>query len=373
MNQRDRERPRVVVVAQAAPAQGGIASFAHLLVDDDGLNERFDMELLNTTRQAVRRAGTFTVANLWHAIVDSVRVFRAARGADVVHVQTALVPTLPLLRAIALCTAARLGGAHVLCHVHSGRVNSGRAEAFTPGPTMRRLLGGVRVAHRVLTCADAGTATLARLLPGLRVETVDNAVDVDAFPVPQRQHDGPVRLLYVGTLSRRKGLADLAEALGLLRARRPDGWTIEIVGGAAEVGEGEAAELRATVIAAGFGDGLVGPQPGAEVRKRLATADVFVQPSHWEGQSIALLEAMASGLAVVATPVGAAPDVLRDGVDGLLVEPHDPAGLASALDKLIGDGDLRRRFGASARKRIEDGHDIAHLRARMAAIYSSRG
>lgn len=368
----NRGRPRIVVVAQAAPAQGGIASFAHLLVDDPELNERFDMTLLNTTRKAVRRAGTFTVANLWHAIVDTVRTFTAARRADVVHVQTALVPMLPLLRALALVAAARIGGAKVLCHVHSGRVNSGRAEAFTPGRVTRTFIGGLRAADRVLTCADAGTSTLLTVVPGLDVETVDNAVDLSLFAeADPGESAGDVRLVYLGTLSRRKGLGDLADALRLLRERRPSGWTIEVVGGAAEVGEAEAGELRAAMTAAGFGDSFVGAKPADEVRRLLAAAHVFVQPSHWEGQSIALLEAMATGLAVIATPVGAVPDVVRDGVDGLLVDPHDVRGLADGLDQLIGDAALRASLGASARRRIADGHDLTHLRDRMTQVYES--
>lgn len=363
-------RPRVVVVAQASPAQGGIATFAETIVGDEELQRRFEVVLYNTTRRAVRKAGTFTLSNLWHAVQDSVGVFRAARQARIVHIQTALMPLLPLVRALALCAAARLGGARVLCHVHSGRVNSGRAEAFTPTRLVGFLIGRLTLAHRVLTCANAGTATLRALVSGVPVETVDNAVDVATFSARNRDA-APVRVLYVGTLSRRKGLGDLSEALPALRDELGDRWTLEIVGGAAEVGEAEAEELRQAVRDAGFGESLVGPLGAAAVRSRLAASDVFVLPSHWEGQPIAILEAMASGLAVVATTVGAVPDVIRDGREGLLVEPHDCDGLAAALRKVITDGDLRRRLGEAARARAAAHHDIANLRARLTAIYES--
>lgn len=361
-------RPRVVVVAQASPAQGGITSFAETIVAAPGALADFDMVLLNTTRQAVRVGGEVSAANVRHAVTDAWRVFRAARQADVVHVQTALMPLPPLLRAIALCAAGRLGGARVLCHVHSGRVNSGRTEAFDPGRLTRALLHGLAVAHGVLTCANLGTATLRRLVPGVPVETVDNAVDVDAFR-PQPGEPGEVVVLFVGTLSQRKGLADLIEAARLLVERGVEGWRLMVVGGANEVGDAEADALRAAGAAAGVSDAFVGPLAGQALRDRIASAGVFVLPSHWEGQPIALLEAMASGVPVVATTVGAVPDVVRDGVDGLLVEPHRPHELADALHGLIKDEAERGRLGASARARVVERHGLDTLGGRLAEVY----
>lgn len=361
-------RPRVVVVAQGPPARGGISSFATTLVDDPGLGRDFAMTLLNTCRTAERRAGTWSLENLLHAVQDAVRTFRAARRADVVHVQTALMPLLPLARALALCVAGRLGGAAVLCHVHSGRVNSGQAEAFDPRPHVRLLLRGLAVADGVLTVSRAGAAALRPLVPGTLVEDVDNAVDVGSFPVAPLAGDPPT-LLYVGTLSRRKGLADLMDALALLAARGAPAYRLQVVGGSAEVGEEEAEELRAAVRAGGHEPALLGSRSGEQVREHLRQADVFVLPSHWEGQPIAILEAMATGLPVVVTAVGANPDVVRDGVDGLVVPSHDPAALADALERVLRDADLRRRMGASARERAAERHDTAVLRQRMAALY----
>jgi len=362
-------KPRVVVIAQAAPAQGGIASFAKSIVDDPSLGGDFDLELLNTTRQAVRVGGAPTAGNARNAIVDAARAYGASRRADVVHLQTALVPALPLLRALAICGAARLGGATVLCHVHSGRINSGRAEAFTPGPAMRVLLRGLRVADGLLTCADLGTATLRRVVPGVPVETVNNAVDVASFVPSSGGASAPVRLLFLGTISRRKGVLDLVTAIRLLQERGVGGWELDVVGGAAEVGEEEAGSLREAFVAAGLGSSLLGPLHGPALNSRLTAADVFVLPSHWEGQPIAMLEAMATGLPIVATRVGAIPDVVGHEVEGLLVEPHEPEALADVLERLITDGELRQRLGAAARRRVEAEHDTVHLSRRLSDIY----
>lgn len=362
------DRLSVVVVAQGPPARGGISSFATTLVSDAQLARTMDVTMLNTTRRAEREAGAWSIENARNAVRDVVRTYRAARHADVVHVQTALMPALPLIRALSLCAAARLGGAAVLCHVHSGRVNSGQAEAFTPSPVIRALLRMLSVTDGVLTVSRAGSAALAPLVGSTPVDVVDNAVDVAAF-LPAELAGDPPTLLYVGTLSRRKGLTDLVEALRLLEQRGPLPYRLLVVGGSAEVGEDEAQELRDALVQAGKADALLGSLSSEQVQAHLQAADVFVLPSHWEGQPIAILEAMASGLPVVVTSVGANPDVVRDGIDGLVVPPHCPEALAEALERLLSDVGLRRKLGASARQRAAEHHDTAHLRARMAGLY----
>jgi len=359
---------RVVVVARAAPAQSGISSFVETLMADEALRGEFAMVLLNTTRKAERRSGRLSVHSALEAVVDAARTFRAARQAEVVHLQAAMWPGLALVRALAICGAGRLAGARVLCHVHSGEINSGREEAFAPGPLARLLLRSLALVDAVLTVSDPGTRVLRRLVPGGRIETVDNAVRAEDFAPARLDGDRP-RLLFVGALCHRKGVTDLVAALCLLRDRGVDRWDLEIVGGAAEVGEEEAESLRDVVRAAGWGNALTGVQRGAVLRERFRSADVFVLPSLAEGQPMVILEAMASGLPVVATRVGAVPDMVRDHIDGILVEPGEVAALAAALEELIGSPDLRKRMGASARARAEERFDVARLRRQMAGHY----
>ena len=361
-------RLRVVLVGQAAPARGGIASFMANLLGDQELSVEVDFRLLNVTRAAERAAGTWSLANARHAVEDAARTFRAAREADVVHLQTALLPVLPLLRALLMCGAARLAGAGVICHVHSGRLNSGRVEAFQGTSLYRLLLRGLRMSgHRVLTVAAPGEQALRAAVPGLSVATVHNAVDVGAY-TPADPSVQPPTAVYVGTLSRRKGMHDLVSALELLRERGVE-LPLAVVGGGHEVGAQEADELRDRVRASGLPIRLLGSLSPAEVVQALRSAQLFVLPSHWEGQPIAILEAMASGLPVVVTAVGANPDVVRDGVDGLVVDSHAPEALAAALETLVGDPALRARMGADARARAEKGYDLPVLARRMLQEY----
>lgn len=363
-----RRRPRVVVVAQARPALGGIPTFAELIVDDPRIGAAAEVTLLNTTRRAVREAGNLSAENVRNAVQDTWRVYRSGRAADVVHLHVAPGRLFPLARTLALCAAARASGAGVLCHVHSARINGAGADGFDPGPLFRLLLRRLALVDAVLTVSEAGTRTLRRLVPAARVETMDNAVDVQAFAtaVPERS---PAVLLFVGTLSVRKGLLDLFEAVRQLTSP-PGTWELVVVGGAAEVGEREAEQVREAARAAGLGASLVGQRHGEELRRTYASASALVLPSHWEGQPMVILEAMASGLPIVSTRIGAIPDVVRDAVEGVLLDARDVPGLAAALDRVISSPDDRARWGAAARERALGHHDVPVLARRLATLYA---
>jgi glycosyltransferase involved in cell wall biosynthesis len=92
--------------------------------------------------------------------------------------------------------------------------------------------------------------------------------------------------------------------------------------------------------------------PEEDVIHALRTHDVLLWPSTYEGFGLVLIEAMSQRLAVVATPVGCAATIVRDGDNGLLVPARDPQALASAAVRLMHDPDLRRRLGAAAREAV---------------------
>jgi glycosyltransferase involved in cell wall biosynthesis len=109
----------------------------------------------------------------------------------------------------------------------------------------------------------------------------------------------------------------------------------------------------------------------ADVPKILAALDLFVLPSLWEGMPNAVLEAMAAGLPVVATAVGGTPEVVMDGVTGLLVPPQDPSALAQAIERLLRDPDLRRTMGRAGRRRVEQHFDVRETVRQVEDLYET--
>ena len=112
---------------------------------------------------------------------------------------------------------------------------------------------------------------------------------------------------------------------------------------------------------------FLGPRP--DVPDLLNAMDIFVLPSYSEGMSLALLEAMAAGLPVIATAVGGTPEVVTDGENGLLIPPRDAEALAGALERLLADPALAQHLGANARAHVREHFSLDRLGREINRIY----
>ncbi|MEM9561884.1 MAG: glycosyltransferase family 4 protein [Actinomycetota bacterium] len=198
-------------------------------------------------------------------------------------------------------------------------------------------------------------------VPAERVSVLRNAVSV---PPDERadERPEPPMILFTGRLGPGKGTPELVEALGRLAGLS---WTAVLVG------DGAVEETSAQVAALGLDDRIEvrGWQSRTVVSDLLDTASIFVLPSHLEALSVSLLEAMAAGLCCVATPVGAHPEIMTDGVDGLLVEPGDVAALEKALTLALTDAVLRLRLGREARSTVEARCSTPVVADRLSTVY----
>lgn len=156
------------------------------------------------------------------------------------------------------------------------------------------------------------------------------------------------RLVFVGRLAAAKGVPVLVDAFREVLRRHPDA-TLTLVG---DGPERPLIEARATE--AGISDALeiTGYLSQSAVADRLGEGDVFVLPSFAEGLPVVLMEAMASGLPVVATRIAGVSELVEDGVSGLLVPPGDATALAGAICRLFGDAALRERLAAAGRQTV---------------------
>jgi len=173
---------------------------------------------------------------------------------------------------------------------------------------------------------------------------------------------GRPRVLFVGRLAPQKGVRTLVEAAGLLED--PSARVLL-------VGDGpERPVLERESERIGVADRLrfVGFFAHERLPAALAHADLLVLPSLYEELGTVLLEAMQAGLPVVASKTGGIPDVVEDGVNGMLVPPGDPEALARAIDRLLADRDLASRLGEGARERGKD-YDWEVLAERVLAVY----
>ena len=179
----------------------------------------------------------------------------------------------------------------------------------------------------------------------------------------------------VGRLVEKKGFTDLLAALGLLRTR---GVRFRCV----IYGEGPLRDaLEHQRRALGLEDvvELAGQRRQDEVAAELTRAQVFAltpcvtADGDRDGVPNVLAEAMASGLAVVATPVGGIEDLVRHGDNGLLAPPHDAAAIADAIGELLADTALRERLGAAARRTVEADFDLDTAASRLTDLFATAG
>ncbi|WP_347302548.1 glycosyltransferase family 4 protein [Croceibacterium sp. TMG7-5b_MA50] len=200
--------------------------------------------------------------------------------------------------------------------------------------------------------------------PMERFTIVPGAVDTDRFTPGETVADGPVRLFYHGRVDRRKGVLDMLDALPQVAGD----WrcTVSGIGPDLEPARALAAELglQDRVTFTGYADYDAVP---ASYRQH----DVFLSPTYAEGFSNTILEAMASRHAVLSCRAVGVVDCIRDGENGLLVEPGDVPALASAITRLVSDAPLRHRLADAALaecRRVYSWHAVG---AQIAGIYAA--
>jgi len=290
----------------------------------------------------------------------------AVRGAAIVHLNTSLNRRAFWRDAVYLL-AARACGVRVVLQVHGGAL----PREFCRGRAWLAALvrGALRLADAVVVLARSELDAYREFVPDRYVVSIPNAIDGARFTVQARRGSEPgsaLRLAYVGRLARGKGLDELLQGLKLARAQGARA-RLAIAGSGPE-------ERRLRRLAAECGLGgdavFVGPVRGERKLALLAAADVAVLPSYSEGLPVALLEGMAAGLPVIATPVGAIPDVVTDGVHGLLIAPRDARAVARAIARLAADRKLVERMGAAARARVISAYSVPRLATSFGRLYA---
>ena len=194
-------------------------------------------------------------------------------------------------------------------------------------------------------------------------------VDPDLFrPVPFRPAPDPLTILCVGRLIAGKGQRDLIEAVHIVRGR---GLSVVL----RLVGAGPDRDVLAGLIARlGIGDAvtLEGGVNQDRIRNYYENADLFALPSYAEGLPVVLMEAMAMGIACVSTHVNGIPELIEDGVSGVLVAPSDVTGLADALERLVRDNTLRQRLAENGRMRVLQHYDLNTNLVELAELFWHR-
>ena len=268
----------------------------------------------------------------WFKVRGRLRAF----APDIVHVHEPLTPSVSMLTTLAAEVPVV-----ATFHAYLDRSRLMRVA----GPVLRRVHRRIGVSVAV---SEAAAAFLRRVVAG-PVEIVPNGVDVERFAHPGPPAEGlpPGRLvLWVNRLDPQKGFPVMVRAFDELSRGLPD--TFLVVAGDGrdrDALDQLSDEVRRRVV-------RLGTVPHDDLPRYHAAADVFVAAATGqESFGIVLVEAMAAGVPVVATDIPGYREVVRDGLEGLLVPPGDPPALAAALVRILEEPDLASTLAAAGRER----------------------
>jgi glycosyltransferase involved in cell wall biosynthesis len=209
-------------------------------------------------------------------------------------------------------------------------------------------------------------------LNGRQIEILPNPVDTGFFRPQTEVQNKESLILFVGTVCEKKGVRQLIEAMPQIVKEMPH-VSLQIVGR-------DWLDPQTNQSYINYLTGLIspelkphivfsGPVEHALLPDLIATSTVCIYPSHMEALPVAWLEGMAMGKAVVASRTGPGPEVIEDGVSGLLCDPHAPGSIAEKVITLLGNAELRREVGSEARKRARDFFSVDVLVDRNQKFY----
>ncbi|GAC1571754.1 MAG: glycosyltransferase family 4 protein [Candidatus Dormibacteria bacterium] len=308
----------------------------------------------------VRSNGSVARIALSFHLVRRVRQLLAHENFDVVHYHEPLVPSLPIT-VLRFHQGANVGTFHAMSTRNLGY--------YYGRPFLKRYFKRL---HSCIAVSVPARDFVSRYFPGT-YRVVPNGIDTRRFqplrpPLPEYRLPGCGTLLFVGRLEQRKGLPTLLDAYGELRRRR-GGVRLVVVGdGPMRWGYERYVEAHA------IPDVTFAGRLSAELLPRAYTAaDIFCAPAvGGESFGIVLLEAMASGVPVVASSIAGFAQVVASGEDGLLVPPRQASTWALALERLLDDGAARRRMGRAGVAKAQN-YDWQRVVDTVLDVYSEAG
>jgi glycosyltransferase involved in cell wall biosynthesis len=360
-------RPLKVLIFSPEPSLGGgVVEFSQVL------RQRLGPDVKADWFQTGRRPGPLGKAlRAVMPFIDAWRLaLRLARERhDVYHLNPSFVPRAVFRDALFLLVLKLYRRQPVLVFFRGWDPAFFRRIAATPS-----LLRAFRWVYGHAACILVLGSSFARDLENIgfdpdKVHTLTTMFDGELFRgAVRRREDDHIQVLFLARFIAAKGLFELLEAFRRISRDYP-GLVLVLAGDGEEYERARAWCARRGIEQQVMFPGYVG---GAAKAQRLLDADIFVLPSaHGEGCPNALLEAMGAGLPLVVTAVGGIPDIVREGVNGLVVPPRDVDALAAALRGLIDDPGLRQRMGNANREEAWRLYEATAVTGRVESHYLS--
>jgi glycosyltransferase involved in cell wall biosynthesis len=346
----------VLMIGTAITTRGGVASVVQSYLDS-GFYEEQDVEYI----------ATHTDGSIWRKLTIAAVAYarflvRIIFGrVSLVHIHGA--SRASLYRKAAFIVMAKIACIKVVFHLHGGEFRQFFEDEST-GFQRQFIAGLLGRCDAVIVLSSQMKKWVAQLVPADRVYVIANTLPINPDTVPKQLGATP-SILFLGRVGKNKGVHDLIEAVSLLKGKVPFKVTI--------AGDGEVEKYRGLSDAKGLSDqiefpGWIGPE---QKETLLGRASVLVLPSYNEGLPMCVVEALVNGIPVVASNVGGIPDMVRDGIDGYLIEPGDVKLLASSMLQVLTDKEAYERMSANALDHMRTNFSMETTKQKLVAIYDS--
>lgn len=349
---------RVAMIGPDLEAQGGIATLARTFLEAEALSG-VEVRYFSTVSEGSRAR---KVAQMAAGQARFLKSFAGDWRPDLFHIHVA--DGASFYRKMVYFEQGRASGKPVILHNNFAHLEELFGRDRVHEAVIRRAYSQADQVHVV-------SQDMAQCIRGwtdgkATIRVLYNPVPAKQFPWsgPRGDKANPA-VLFMGRVGDRKGIFDLIEAWPTVLARVPSARLR--VGG-----DGDLEKLRSRLQELGIADSVevLGWVSGSARLDAYAEADVYCLPSYAEGLPVSVLEAMASGLAVVGTDVDGFPDAIVEGDTGFMTKPGACADIADRLATLLGDADLRDKMGSAGRRRVEEVFDGEILAATLKGYWS---
>ena len=359
------DRHKVLLLGPSIAAVSGVSTHVRQIMASS-IAVEFDLEHFQVGSEGRYETG---VAKFLRFLLSPIFlvIIIVRRRTEIVHINTSL-NFKAFWRDFVYLLLVKLLARKAIYQVHGGSL-----EVFLHASHLRRT--AVRMALSlgdvVVVLSKAELAAYSRLVVGSVISLIPNAIDVAEYcPTTSRNEGGSQLVLrYLGRLDREKGLFEALHAMRILRVERNiNNVRMQIAG----VGPAESelkeriAEFDLTECAA-----MTGPLFGRDKIRFLQNADMLVFPSYHEGLPYVILESMAAGTPVLTTPVGAIPEIIKNGVHGIFVKPRDAIALADAIEKIMKDRRSLKRMSKACVEHARERYSKERLETQFKQLYRS--
>jgi len=357
-------RPSILMCGPSRAAVSGVATHLNQLFDSS-LSENYALIQFQVGSEGRNEARLRKMLRYLLSPIEFVVALIRFRPA-IVHLNTSM-EAKSYWRDLAYLCAARLFRRKVVYQVHGGGLPS---SFLGENPLSQAFLRATLwMPDAISLLAEVELEEYRRFKAGRRLDIVPNAIRLEEYAgMHSKQFDRKKLVLgYIGRLADDKGVRETIEAIATLRRGGDESFRFQIAGSGPDE-----AFLRDLVRENGVDDivDFLGPVFSEDKMRFWEGIDIFVFPTfHREGLPYTILEALASGTPTLSTRVGGIPDVIQDGVQGVLLDDHEPASVARAIEAMLLDRQRLRDMSVAALQRASDHYGVERLASQFDRIY----